>query len=154
MEMERSIASTTTPGKTENNKLRPSARLLLEPPDGTYWCTTVARARQMVERAQAPTTPDSRRELFLNAVGDVLDGFPGIPPNTPILLAILFDTNLVYVTNEVLAIPHALGRVDFTNSLGRQTPGIRRVSCRTELSELVDGQLRVAGVISAAAASE
>src|SRR5437899_1624655 len=80
MEMERSIASTTTPGKTENNKLRPSARLLLEPPDGTYWCTTVARARQMVERAQAPTTPDSRRELFLNAVGDVLDGFPGIPP--------------------------------------------------------------------------
>ena len=30
----------------------------------------------MVERAQAPTTPDSRRELFLNAVGDVLDGFP------------------------------------------------------------------------------
>ena len=106
---------------------------------------------QMVERAHAPTAPELRRELFLNAVGGLLDGFPGIPPNTPILLATLFDTTLVYVTNELLAIPHALGQVDFTNSLGRQTPGIRPVSCRTELSKLVDDQLRAAGVTVAAA---
>ena len=108
----------------------------------------------MVQRTQAPTTPESRRELFLNAVGGLLDGFPGIPPNTPILLATLLDTILVYITDELLAIPHALRQFDFTNSLARQTRGIRRVSCRTELSKLVDDQLRAAGVTSAAAASE
>ena len=105
----------------------------------------------MVERAEAPTTPESRREMFMNAVGGLLVGFPGVPPDTPIRLATFFDTILVYVTNELLAVPRALGQIDFTNSLGRQTPGIERVSCRAELSELVDSQLRAAGVISAAA---
>jgi len=129
-------------------------RLLLDPPNGTYWCTTVAAARQMVDRAQAPTTPESRREMFLNAVDGLLDGFPGVPPNTPILLASLFDTSLVYVANELLAVPRAVGQFDLTNSLGRETPGSRRVSSRIELSKLVDDQLRAARVVSAGAASE
>ena len=130
-------------------------RLLLEPPDGTYWCTTVARVRQMADRAEStPTTPEARREMFLNAVGGLLDGFPGVPPNTPILLATLFDTSLVYVTNELLAVPRAVGQVDLTKSLARQTPGSRRVSSRIELSKLVDDQLRAARVVSAGAASE
>jgi hypothetical protein len=124
-------------------------RQLLDPAPA-YWGKTVASVQTPLHARAKPSPIAARRELLLEALGALLSWFPGAPEATPLLIAILFDCNLVYFKGTLFQLPHALGRIDFFGPQGTHIPGIRRITSRTELAEFIDGQLKAAGANLAA----
>jgi hypothetical protein len=120
-------------------------QLLLADPAGTYWGTTVASVRRMIEEREPHSGLFIRSDLFLSTMGDLLENAPRFPQGSPILVAILADLNLVYFEGQLLAVPHAVGRVEFRPGERYVNPHIRHITTRSELENTVNGQLQASG---------
>jgi hypothetical protein len=120
-------------------------RELLEATHPAFWGTTVNQVREMLLKENQPTSTESRRSLFVETVGELIGPLVSAPEGKPVLLAILSDTNLVHFRGELLAVPHALGKVQFDTPESSRTAGVKAVTSRAQLDALVDTQIRSQG---------
>jgi hypothetical protein len=112
----------------------------------TYWGKTVAEVCEMIEQRGSPTAAGNRQRTFLDTLGRILSGFPGILPNEVVFLAGIHNINLVYFDGKILAIPKAIGHVNFLDPESRQHNGIRAVSTCAELREMLEHEFGVQGL--------
>src|SRR5262249_32309320 len=111
-----------------------------------YWGKTVADVREMIEQRKPATAASNRQRLFLDALGTILSGFPGLSPNDVVFLAGLHDINLVYFDTKILAIPKVIGPVNLPDPQSRHDNRIRQVSTRLELRQILAHQFALEGL--------